>query len=130
MIHRALFGSVERFFAVLLEHYAGAFPAWLAPVQVTVLPVADRHDPYAYDVAAVLSAAGFRVEVHDGDEGQLGARIRRAKTEKVPHLLVVGDDDVEHGTVGLNRRGSEHPERGVELDAFIAELTSEVASHK
>jgi threonyl-tRNA synthetase len=130
MIHRALFGSVERFFAVLLEHYAGAFPAWLAPVQVTVLPVADRHDPYAYDVAALLKAAGFRVEVHDGNEGQLGARIRRAKTEKVPHVLVVGDDDVEHGTVGLNRRGSERPERGVQLDAFIAELTSEVASHK
>jgi threonyl-tRNA synthetase len=130
MIHRALFGSVERFFAVLLEHYAGAFPAWLAPVQVTVLPVADRHDPYAYDVAALLKAAGFRVEVHDGNEGQLGARIRRAKTEKVPHVLVVGDDDVEHGTVGLNRRGSERPERGVQLDAFIAELTSEIASHK
>jgi len=130
MIHRALFGSVERFFAVLLEHYAGAFPAWLAPVQVTVLPVADRHDPYAYEVAAVLSAAGFRVEVHDGNEGQLGARIRRAKTEKVPHVLVVGDDDVEHGTVGLNRRGSEQPERGVQLDAFIAELTSEVADHR
>src|SRR6266404_9629547 len=69
MIHRALFGSVERFFAVLLEHYAGAFPAWLAPVQVTVLPVADRHDPYAYDVAERLKAAGFRVEVHDGNEG-------------------------------------------------------------
>src|SRR5204862_5176986 len=83
MIHRALFGSVERFFAVLLEHYAGAFPAWLAPVQATVLPVADRHDAYAYDVAARLKAAGFRPEVLDGAHGALGARIRRAKTEKV-----------------------------------------------
>ena len=130
MIHRALFGSVERFFAVLLEHYAGAFPAWLAPVQVTVLPVADRHDAYASDVATHLRNVGFRVEVHDGNEGQLGARIRRAKTEKVPHVLVVGDDDVEHGTVGLNRRGSDKPERGVQLDAFITELTAEVAAHK
>jgi len=130
MIHRALFGSVERFFAVLLEHYAGAFPAWLAPVQVTVLPVADRHDAYAGEVAARLKAERFRVEVLDGAHGQLGARIRRAKTEKVPHVLVVGDDDVEHGTVGLNRRGSEQPERGVPLDAFVAELTAEVNRHR
>jgi len=131
MIHRALFGSVERFFAVLLEHYAGAFPAWLAPVQVTVLPVADRHDAYAADVAARLRADKFRVEVHDGNVGALGARIRRAKTEKVPHVLVVGDDDVTNGTVGLNRRGSDAPpERGVTLDDFIAELSTEVREHK
>jgi threonyl-tRNA synthetase len=130
MIHRALFGSVERFFAVLLEHYAGAFPAWLAPVQVTVLPVADRHDAYAYDVTDRLKSEGFRVEVVDGSHGQLGARIRKAKTEKVPHVLVVGDDDVDNGTVGLNRRGSERPERDVKLDAFVAELAAEVAEHK
>jgi threonyl-tRNA synthetase len=130
MIHRALFGSVERFFAVLLEHYAGAFPAWLAPVQVTVLPVADRHDDYAAEVAARLRSEGFRVEVVDGAQGQLGARIRKAKTEKVPHVLVVGDDDVEHGTVGLNRRGATEPERGVNIDAFVAELAAEVAGHK
>jgi len=130
MIHRALFGSVERFFAVLTEHYGGAFPAWLAPVQVTVLPVADRHDLYASDVAARLKSEGFRVEVVDGSHGQLGARIRRAKTEKVPHVLVVGDDDVENGTVGLNRRRSERPERDVKLDAFVSELATEVADHK
>ena len=118
MIHRALFGSIERFFAVLVEHYAGAFPAWLAPVQVTVLPVADRHDDYAYEVADRLKAAGFRVEVLDGAHGALGARIRRAKTEKVPHVLVVGDSDVENGTVGVNRRGSDDPERDVPVDTF------------
>src|SRR3954469_25497752 len=94
MIHRALFGSIERFFAILVEHYAGAFPAWLAPVQATVLPIADRHDDYAYEVAARLQAEGFRTEVLDGAHGALGARIRRAKTEKVPHVLVVGDADV------------------------------------
>src|SRR4029077_11751579 len=112
--------SVERFFAVLLEHYAGAFPAWLAPVQATVLPVADRHDDYAAQVAARLKAEGFRVEVLDGAHGQLGSRIRRAKTEKVPHVLVVGDSDVENGTVGVNRRGNDDPERDVPLDMFIA----------
>jgi threonyl-tRNA synthetase len=130
MIHRALFGSVERFFAVLLEHYAGAFPAWLAPVQVTVLPVADRHDDYAADVADRLKTDGFRVEVVDGSHGQLGARIRRAKTEKVPYVLVVGDSDVEHGTVGVNRRGSEQPERDVTLDALVVEIAAAVASHR
>jgi threonyl-tRNA synthetase len=130
MIHRALFGSVERFFAVLLEHYAGAFPAWLSPVQATVLPVADRHDDYAYEVAARLKAEGFRPEVLDGAHGQLGARIRRAKTEKVPHVLVVGDSDVENGTVGVNRRGKDDPERNVPLDTFIAELATEVSEHR
>ena len=96
MIHRALFGAVERFFAILLEHYAGAFPAWLAPVQVTVLPVADRHDAYALRIADRLRAEGFRVELVDGAHADtLGARIRRAKSEKVPYVLVVGDEDVD-----------------------------------
>ena len=127
MIHRALFGSIERFFAVLVEHYAGAFPAWLAPVQVSVLPVADRHDDYAYQVADRLNDAGFRVEVLDGAAGALKNRIRRAKTDKVPHVLVVGDADVDNGTVGVNRRGSEQPERDVPLDDFEAQLAAEVA---
>ena len=125
MIHRALFGSVERFFGVLVEHYAGAFPVWLAPVQVSVLPVADRHDDYAYEVAAALTRAGRRVEVLDGHAGALGARIRRAKMEKVPYVLVVGDDDVEHRTVGVNARRSEQPERGVALDEFATRVDTE-----
>jgi threonyl-tRNA synthetase len=130
MIHRALFGSIERFFAVLVEHYAGAFPSWLAPVQVAVLPVADRHDEYADEVVARLSADGFRAETHDGSAGALGARIRRAKTEKVPYVLVVGDTDVENGTVGVNARGSDDPERDVALDEFEARLGEEVAEHR
>ena len=109
MIHRALFGSVERFFGVLVEHYAGAFPAWLAPVQATVLPVSDRHDAYGFRIVDRLKAEGFRAEMVDGSAGQLGARIRRAKTEKVPYILVVGDSDVENGTVGVNQRGSDAP---------------------
>lgn len=123
MIHRALFGSVERFFAVLLEHYAGAFPLWLAPEQVRVLPVSQNHADYAHDVAAELKSAGFRVEVSPAEE-TLGNRIRRAKGEKLPYVLVVGDDDVEHKTVGVNPRGGD-VERDVPLTSFLAQLESE-----
>jgi threonyl-tRNA synthetase len=130
MIHRALFGAVERFFAILVEHYAGAFPAWLAPVQVTVLPVADRHDAYAFRIADRLKAEGYRVEVHDAHTDTLGARVRRAKTEKVPYVLVVGDEDADAGTVGVNQRGSDAPERGVTVDAFVERLAAEVASKR
>jgi threonyl-tRNA synthetase len=130
MIHRALFGSIERFFAILLEHYAGAFPPWLAPVQVAVLPVADRHEAYAHEVAAHLRGAGVRVEVHDASADTLGARVRRAKVEKVPYVLVVGDDDVAGRTVGVNRRGEERPERGVALDEFTRELDRVLAGHR
>jgi len=130
MIHRALFGTVERFFGVLLEHYAGAFPAWLAPVQVSLLPVADRHDAYAFRIADRLRAEGFRVEILDAGAGALGARIRRTKMEKVPFILVVGDADAENGTVGVNRRGSDRPERGVPVDDFVAHLAGEVAERK
>jgi threonyl-tRNA synthetase len=122
MIHRALFGSIERFFAVLLEHYAGAFPLWLAPVQVSILPVADRHEPYAFRVGDRLRAEGYRVEVLEAHSDTLGARVRRAKTDKVPYVLVVGDDDAEHGTVGVNERGAGDPERGVAVDDFVQRL--------
>jgi threonyl-tRNA synthetase len=125
MIHRALFGSVERFFAILLEHYAGAFPTWLAPVQVSVLPVRDDHQAYADDVAARLREDGRRVEILIADE-PLGARVRKAKLEKVPYVLVVGDDDVAAGTVGVNSREKERPDRGVPLDDFRARLRAEV----
>ena len=128
MIHRALFGSVERFFGILVEHYAGAFPTWLAPTQVLVLPVADRHDGYAGEVADTLRAQGFRVETTDATHDTLGARVRKGKLEKVPYLLVVGDSDVEHRTVGVNVRGAERPERDVPLDDFAARLAAEVAA--
>jgi threonyl-tRNA synthetase len=127
MIHRALFGSVERFFAVLLEHYAGAFPSWLAPVQARILPVRDDHDVYAFRLADRLNAEGFRAEVVAADE-PLGGRIRKAKLEKIPYVLVVGDDDVEHGTVGVNPRGGE-VERGVSADDFVQRLAADVLAH-
>jgi threonyl-tRNA synthetase len=125
MIHRALFGSVERFFGVLTEHYAGAFPAWLAPVQVRVLGVRDDHDPYVFRIVDRLKAEGFRADFAEASE-KLGARIRKGKLEKIPYVLVVGDDDVENGTVGVNRRGSDQPERGVTVDDFVDRLRAEV----
>jgi len=128
MIHRALFGSVERFVAILIEHYAGNLPTWMAPEQVRVLGVRDDHDDYAYDVARQLKAEGVRVEVEAANE-PLGARIRRAKLEKVPYILVVGDDDVANGTLGINARGANDPERGVKVETFIARLRDEIASH-
>ena len=125
MLHRALFGSIERFFGVLIEHYAGAFPSWLSPEQVRVLPVALAHDEYAQSVVAQLKKAGFRVDIDHADE-QLGKRIRNAKTSKVPYVLVVGDDDVAHQSVGVNPRGGE-VERDVSVVNFIARLSAEVA---
>jgi threonyl-tRNA synthetase len=127
MIHRALFGSVERFFAVLLEHYAGAFPAWLSPEQVRVLPVRSDHEAYAGRIVDRLKGDGFRADVALADE-PLGARIRKAKLEKLPYVLVVGDADVEAGTVGVNARGSDQPERDVPIDAFVERLAAEVAT--
>ncbi len=126
MIHRALFGSVERFFAVLLEHYAGAFPLWLAPEQVRVLPVRDDHRAYADRLVDRFRAEGYRAEVTTAEE-KLGNRIRRAKLEKLPYVLVVGDDDVEHGTVGVNPRGGE-VDRGVTVDDFVERLAAEVVA--
>ncbi|MEY3493229.1 MAG: threonyl-tRNA synthetase [Actinomycetota bacterium] len=125
MLHRALFGSVERFFGVLVEHYAGAFPTWLAPVQVRILPVAEAHHEYAERVASEMAARGFRAEVVAADD-QLGKRIRNGKIEKIPYVLVVGDSDVANGTVGVNARGAD-VERDVPLTAFVDRLASDVS---
>ena len=125
MLHRALFGSIERFFGVLLEHYAGAFPTWLAPTQVRVLAVAEAHEPYAASVVEALIAAGARVDTSPADDG-LGKRIRNAKLEKIPYVLVVGDDDVAAGTVGVNPRGGE-VDRGVPLQGFVEQFLREIA---
>jgi threonyl-tRNA synthetase len=124
VIHRALFGSFDRFFGVLVEHTAGAFATWLAPVQATVLPVRSDHEPYAARIADRLRSEGFRADIVEADE-PLGARIRKAKLHRVPHVLVVGDDDVEAGTVADNPRGGE-VERGIAVDAFVDRLGAEV----
>jgi threonyl-tRNA synthetase len=125
MIHRALFGSVERFFGILVEHYAGAFPAWLAPVQATIVPVADRHLEYADEVATAIHEAGIRVDV-DSTSETVGEKIRRALSLKVPAVLVVGDKDVSAGTVGYRRYEADHEDRGVALEDAIARLKAAV----
>jgi threonyl-tRNA synthetase len=117
MIHRALFGSVERFFGVLMEHYAGALPGWLSPVQATVIPVADRHGEYAEQVAARLRDAGLRTEVDSADE-TVGEKLRKAITHKHPAVLVVGDSDAAAGTAGLRLRGEEE-RRGVPVTEVV-----------
>ncbi|MDO8391896.1 MAG: threonine--tRNA ligase [Actinomycetota bacterium] len=126
MLHRALFGSIERFFGVLIEHYAGAFPTWMAPLQARVLPVATAHQAYAEQVVQRLQAEGFRVDLDDASD-QLGKRIRTAKMQKIPYVLVVGDDDVLGTTLGVNPRGGD-VERGVGLDEFVRRAHGEVAS--
>ena len=127
MLHRALFGSIERFFGVLLEHYGGAFPTWLAPVQVRVLAVASAHEEYATKVTERLVKAGYRVDQLVADE-QLGKRIRASKLERIPYVLVVGDDDVANSTVGVNPRGGE-VRRDVAVEDFLMQLAADVGQN-
>lgn len=108
MVHRALLGSLERFFGVLIEHYAGAFPIWLSPVQAALIPIADRHVDYAREVAAELRQAGLRVMVDDRGE-RMNAKIRDAQNQKIPYMLVVGDKEVENRQVALRLRNGENP---------------------
>ncbi|MEP6464246.1 MAG: threonine--tRNA ligase [Frankiaceae bacterium] len=128
MIHRALFGSVERFFAILLEHYAGALPAWLSPVQVRCIPIAERHADYLRGVTARLRALGVRAEVDDSDE-RMQKKIRTAQQEKVPFMLIAGDDDVGAGAVSFRyRTGVE--KRGVAIDDAIAEIRHTIETRR
>jgi threonyl-tRNA synthetase len=103
MVHRALFGSIERFFGVLIEHYTGAFPVWLSPVQAVVLPISDKHLAYAQEVFAKLRQAKLRVQLDDRNE-KLNARIRDAQLQKVPFMLVVGDREAQNQSVSVRRR--------------------------
>jgi len=124
MVHRALFGSVERFFGVLIEHYAGAFPAWLAPVQAAVLPLSEKTKEYAEKVAEHLKKAGFRVHLDDRNE-KLQAKIRDAQMQKIPYMLVIGGKEAEAGTVAVRHRtkGDLGPRP---LDQFTADLRQEI----
>ncbi|MEW1752395.1 threonine--tRNA ligase [Streptomyces angustmyceticus] len=120
MIHRALFGSIERFFAVLLEHYAGAFPAWLAPVQATGIPIGDAHVPYLQDFAAQAKAKGLRIEV-DSSSDRMQKKIRNAQKAKVPFMIIAGDEDVANGAVSFRYRDGTQ-KNGIPRDAAIAEI--------
>jgi threonyl-tRNA synthetase len=124
MIHRALFGSIERFFGILVEHYAGAFPPWLAPIQVIGIPIADHHVPYLEEVAARLRKAGVRVQVDTGAD-RMQKKIRTAQQQKVPYMLLAGDDDVAAGAVSFRYRSGTQ-RNGVPIDEAIAEITGAI----
>ena len=128
MIHRALYGAVERFMGVLVEHFAGAFPSWLAPVQAVVIPIADRHLEYAREIATAAAARSLRVEV-DQSDNTMGAKIRNQQLQKVPYMLVVGDNEVASKTVSVRRRsgGETH---AIPLDDFVNGLADEVAERR
>jgi len=125
MVHRALYGSVERFFGVLIEHYAGAFPAWLSPVQVVMIPISERHAEYAAQVATQLKAVGVRVEV-DARNEKMNAKIREHAMQKVPFLLVVGDKEAEAGKVNVRTRGKEKTEDMGSAE-FVEKITKLIA---
>ncbi len=124
MIHRAALGAIERFMGILIEEYAGAFPLWLAPVQLIVLPIADRHTEYAEQVAARLRSEGLRVEV-DARNEKMGFKIREAEMQKIPYMLVVGDREQEAG--GVSVRDRERGDLGAEsVDDFIARVADKL----
>jgi threonyl-tRNA synthetase len=106
MIHRALMGSVERFFGVLIEHFGGAFPVWLSPLQAVVIPIADRHVEFAKEIAADLKQAGIRLKVDDRSD-RMNAKIRDAEKQKTPFMLVIGDREMEENQVDVRRRSRE-----------------------
>ncbi|MGV8025570.1 MAG: threonine--tRNA ligase [Anaerolineaceae bacterium] len=124
MIHRALLGSLERFFGVLIEHYAGAFPVWLMPVQAMIIPIADRHIPYAEELRKTIRAAGLRVKVDDRSE-RMNAKIRDAQNQKIPYMLIVGDQEMENKQVSLRLRNGENP-GALDLAAFLERAQMEI----
>jgi threonyl-tRNA synthetase len=124
MIHRALVGSMERFMGVLIEHYAGAFPVWLAPVQTMIIPIADRHHPYAEEIREQLSQAGIRVEI-DSRSDRMNAKIRDAQLQKIPYMLVVGDREQEAGQVAVRLR-SEEDLGSVSLEVFLQRVEGDI----
>jgi len=124
MVHRALLGSLERFFGVLLEHHGGAFPVWLSPVQAVVIPIADRHLEYAEQVNAQLGAAGFRAVI-DGRNERMNAKIRDAQLQKVPYMLVVGDREAEANEAAVRLRNGENP-GAMPVAEIVARLQADV----
>jgi threonyl-tRNA synthetase len=127
-IHRAIYGSLERFIGVLIEHFAGAFPVWCAPVQVVVIPIADRHISGAKELAELITKRGLRVEV-DGSDSRMQNKIRLAQEQKVPYMLVLGDREIEARTVAIRNRAGEQ-ENGVAWASFIDRLAEETAARR
>ena len=126
MVHRALYGSIERFFGILIEHYAGAFPVWLAPIQAIVLPITDRQAEYARCIQKQLDDAGIRVTVDDRNE-KVNLKIREAQLQKIPYMLVVGDREQENGLVAVRNR--KHADQGAKSIAdFLTEIKALIDS--
>jgi threonyl-tRNA synthetase len=128
MIHRALFGSIERFFGVLTEHYSGAFPPWLAPVQVVAIPVADTFNEYLFDVAKKLNAAGIRVEVDSSDD-RMQKKVRNAQMQKVPYMLIAGEEDMKSGAVSFRYRNGDQ-KNGIPVAQAIEEILETISTRK
>ncbi|HYB02368.1 MAG TPA: threonine--tRNA ligase, partial [Ktedonobacteraceae bacterium] len=126
MLHRAVTGSTERFMAMIIEHYAGAFPVWLAPVQAIIIPIADRHQEYANQVLDILKSAGVRAEVDSRSE-RMNAKVRDAQLMKIPYMLVVGDKEVSENTVSVRLRTNENL-GATPLDTFVTHITEIIAS--
>jgi threonyl-tRNA synthetase len=126
MVHRALLGSMERFLGVLIEHYAGAFPIWLAPVQAVVIPIAERHHEYARQVLGRLTQAGLRAEIDDRNE-KMGYKIRAAQTKKIPYMLVLGDKEAQSGEVSVRNR-FQGDEGAQSLESFLEKIEGYVQS--
>ena len=127
MVHRALLGSLERFFGVLVEHYAGAFPVWLAPVQARIIPIADRHVECAHEVASRLKAAGLRVEVDDSGD-RMQAKIRAAQLQKIPYMLIMGDREVQNDAVAVRLRNGQ--DLGAQPVSDFIKLAQDALSEK
>jgi threonyl-tRNA synthetase len=128
MIHRALFGSIERFFGVLTEHYSGAFPPWLAPVQVVAIPVADTFNDYLFDIAKKLKTAGIRVEV-DASDDRMQKKVRNAQMQKVPYMLIAGEEDMNSGAVSFRYRNGEQ-KNGIPIAQAIEEILETISTRK
>jgi threonyl-tRNA synthetase len=127
MLHRALFGSFERFIGLLVEHYAGAFPVWLAPVQVVVLPISEHQKEYAHGVFEKLIDAGIKVELDDSDES-LGKKIRKAKMQKIPYMIVIGDKEKEAGKITVE--GRKEKMEAIDVSVFIEKIQKEISEMK
>ena len=128
VIHRAIFGSFERFIAILIEHYAGAFPLWLSPVQAVMIPIADRHVDYCRQVQERLNAAGLRMDI-DSSVERMNAKIRNAQLQKIPYMLVAGDRELEQGAVSVRLRSGEDL-KSKPVDEFLAMAKEAIENKK
>ena len=128
MIHRALFGSIERFFGVLTEHYSGAFPPWLAPVQVMAIPVADTFTDYLADVVKQMKSAGIRAEL-DASDDRMQKKVRNAQMQKIPFMIIAGEEDMKAGAVSFRYRNGDQ-KNGIAIAEAIAEIKQTVADRK